>query len=174
MFAHRVLALGLVLGLLVAGPVRADEVATGVAAMPGAVDEVRIGGTWTDGNDSGVYRIVVTRSGGDEVTARLFVQWVAYTDDGGAAVRNSVEITEFAALKVDIDDFTAELDDDGLSVFIRTIDPNGPDDLAYELFVFSPSDHRFGLATNSEQFRRKGISPFRPELREKQVARGHS
>ena len=148
MFAHHVLALGLALGLLVTGPARADEVADGVAAIPGAVDEVRIGGTWADGNDSGVYRIVVTRSGGDEVTARLFVQWVAYDDEGGAAVRHSIEIKEFAALKVDIDDFTSESDADGLSVFIRTIDPNGTNDLAYELFVFSPTDYRFGPATN--------------------------
>jgi hypothetical protein len=148
MFAHHVLALGLALGLLVAGPVRADEVADGVAAIPGAVDEVRIGGTWAEGDDSGVYRIVITRSGGDQVTARLFVQWVAYTDDGGAAVTNSIEIEEFAALNVDIDDFTSESDADGLSVFIRTIDPAGADDLAYELFVFSPSEYRFGPATN--------------------------
>ncbi len=149
MFAHHVLALGLALGLLVTAPVRADEVADGVAAIPGAVDEVRIGGTWADGdNNSGVYRIVVTRSGGDEVTARLFVQWVAYDDDGGAAVQHSIEIKEFADLNVDIDDFSSESDADGLSVFIRTIDPNGTNDLAYELFVFSPTDYRFGPATN--------------------------
>ncbi len=148
MSVHRVLVLGLALGLLVAGPAAADEVAKGVAAIPGAVDEVRIGGTWADGADSGVYRIVVTRGGGDQVTARLFVQWVVYVDDGGATVRNSIEIKEFADLKVDLDDFTAELDDDGLTVFIRTIDPNGSDDLAYELFVFSPTDYRFGPATN--------------------------
>jgi len=148
MLVHHVLALGFALGLLVAGPARADEVADGVAAIPGAVDEVRVGGTWADGDNSGIYRIVVTRSGGDEVTARLFVQWVAYQGDGGATVQHSIEIKEFAALNVDIDDFTSESDADGLSVFIRTIDPNGPNDLAYELFVFSPTEYRFGPATN--------------------------
>jgi hypothetical protein len=148
MFVRHVLALGLALGLLVAGPLRADEVGDGVAAIPGAVDEVRIGGTWADDGDSGVYRIVITRSGGDQVTARLFVQWVAYDEDGGATVRHSVEIKEFADLNVDIDDFTSESDEDGLSVFIRTIDPGDNNDQSYQLFVFSPTNYRFGLATN--------------------------
>ncbi len=148
MFTRPFLALAFAFGLALAGPVRADPVAEGVAAIPGAVDEVRIGGTWADGAKSGVYRIVVTRGGGNEVTARLFVQWVAYSDDGGAKVQHSIEIKEFAALKVDIDDFTSESDKDGLSVFIRTTDPNGSNDLSYELFVFSPTDYRFGPATN--------------------------
>lgn len=149
MSARLALVAGLAFAFLFAGPARADQIADGIAAIPGAVDEVRIGGTWADGdNNSGVYRIVVTRSGGDEVTARLFVQWVAYDDDGGAAVQHSIEIKEFADLNVDIDDFSSESDADGLSVFIRTIDPNGTNDLAYELFVFSPTDYRFGPATN--------------------------
>jgi hypothetical protein len=139
---------GLLLGLAAAGPLRADPVADGVAAIPGVVEDIRIGGTWAARSQSGIYRIVVARTGGDQVTARLFVQWVAYDDDGGAKVQNSIEINEFAELAVDIDDFTSESDDEGLTVFIRTIDPNGNNDQAYELFVFSPSKYRFGPATN--------------------------
>jgi hypothetical protein len=131
-----------------ATPVVADPVADGVAAIPGAVEDARIGGTWSAGDKSGVFRIVVARAGGDAVTARLFVQWVAYQGDGSATVEDSVEIVEFAALSVDVDDYTSESDSDGLSVFIRTIDPNGSDDLIYELFVFSPSEYRFGPASN--------------------------
>ena len=146
------LIVGLVAGLAAAGggagPAAADPVAEGVAQIPGVVDEVRIGGTWSGGDRSGVYRIVVARSGGDQVTARLFVQWVAFADDGGAMVTHSMEIPEFAALGVDIDDFTSESDSDGLAVFIRTVDPDGADDLAYELYVFSPTDYRFDVATN--------------------------
>lgn len=146
MSARLALAATLVIGF--AGVAFADQVADGVAAIPGVVEEVRIGGTWERDGNSGIYRIVVTRSGGDAVTARLFVQWVAYQDDGGAAVVDSVEIAEFGALGVDIDDFTSESDAEGLSMFVRTIDPNGSNDIAYELFVFSPTEYRFGPASN--------------------------
>jgi hypothetical protein len=139
---------GLLIALAAAGPLRADPVADGVAAIPGVVEDVRIGGTWAARAQSGVYRIVVARTGGDQVTARLFVQWLAYDDDGGTKVQNSIEIKEFSALAVDIDDFTSESDDEGLTVFIRTIDPNGNNDQAYELFVFTPTKYRFGPATN--------------------------
>ncbi len=148
MSARLALVAGLAFAFLFAGPTRADQIADGIAAIPGAVDEVRIGGTWADDDKSGVYRIVIARSGGDEVTARLFIQWVAYDDDGQATVEHSLEIKEFAALNVDIDDFTSESDEDGLSVFIRTIDPGDNNDQSYQLFVFSPTNYRFGLATN--------------------------
>ncbi len=142
------LAVGLAAGLTLTIPARADDLADGVAAIPGAVEDVRIGGTWEANGNSGVYRIVVTRSGGNEITARLFVQWVAYQADGGTVVSHSIEIKEFAELGVDIDDYTSESDSDGLAVYIRTINPAGSDDLSYELFVFSPDDYRFGSASN--------------------------
>jgi hypothetical protein len=129
-------------------PPRADAVSDGVAMIPGAVEDVRIVGTWDDNGRSGVFRVIVARSGGDAVTARLFVQWVAYQSDGGATVDASIEIAELGELGVDIDDVTAESDVAGLTMFIRTIDPNGNGDLTYELFVFSPTDYRFGPASN--------------------------
>ena len=82
------------------------------------------------------------------MTARLFVQWVSYDDTGGAKVENTIEIKEFAELKVDIVDFTSESDGDGLSVFLQTLNPNGESDQNYELFVTSPTQYRFGPASN--------------------------
>jgi len=41
---------------LAASPALADELADGIAAMPGGVEDVRIGGTWQAGGKSGVYR----------------------------------------------------------------------------------------------------------------------
>ena len=141
--------LALIAGFAIgAGLARADPIADGVAAIPGVVEDVRVGGTWSDDGKSGTFRIVVTRGGGDMVTARLFVQWVAFQDAGGATVDHSIEIVELAELQVDVDDFVSESDEDGLSVFIRTIDPSGTDDLTYELFVFSPDEYLFDLATN--------------------------
>lgn len=129
-------------------PALADDVFDGIAGLPGSVEDVRIGGTWEDGGKIGTYRILVTRTGGEAVTARMFVQWVAYEDDGGATVEHTIEIEELGALGVDVIDFTSDADADGLSVFIQTLDPNGTLDEDYALYVFSPTQHRFGPASN--------------------------
>jgi hypothetical protein len=127
---------------------RADALTDGIATLPGAIEDVRIGGTWEAGGKTGAYRVLIARSGGDTVTARLFVQWIAYQDGGGSAVENTIEIKELADLKVDVIDYTSESDENGLSVFLQTLNPNGSGDQDYELFVFSPTEYRFGPASN--------------------------
>jgi hypothetical protein len=136
-----------VLALSVGGA-RADAILDGLKTLPGNVEDVRVGGTWDEDGKNGIYRVIISRSGGDTVTARLFVQWVSYDDTGGAKVENTIEIKELAALNVDIVDFTSESDSDGLSVFIQTLNPNGESDQNYELFVSSPTQYRFGPASN--------------------------
>ncbi len=142
------LAAALLAGLAVAPPARADALLDGLATMPASVEDVRIAGTWDAGDKTGAYRVIIARSVGEAVTARLFVQWIAYRDDGSTTVENTLEIKELADLKVDIVDYTSESDADGLSVFIQTLNPNGATDQNYELFVLSPSDYRFGPASN--------------------------
>jgi hypothetical protein len=142
---------GLLAAILAGGtalPALADEIFDGIAGLPGSVEDVRIGGTWEENGKIGAYRILVTRTGGEAVTARMFVQWVAYEDDGGATVEHTIEIEELAALNVDVVDFTSDADADGLSVYIQTLDPNGTADEDYALYVFSPTRHRFGPASN--------------------------
>jgi hypothetical protein len=138
----------LVLSLAFATPAFADALSDGIAALPGSVEDVRIAGTWQKEGKSGAYRVIVSRSGGDAVTARLFVQWIAYGEAGESTVENSMEITEFAPLNLDIVDFVSESDADGLSLYIETIDPSGSADEQYELHVIGPNDYRFGPATN--------------------------
>jgi hypothetical protein len=138
----------LAVGLAVAQPVRADELLDGVSAIPGSVEDVRIGGTWEREGKSGAYRVVISRSGAEPVTARLFVQWIAYEDGGEAGVEKTIEIKEFADLKLDVVNYVSESDDDGLSVYLETIDPNGNSDQSYELHVVSPAEYRFGPASN--------------------------
>ena len=139
---------GLLTGITFATPVFADSLVEGIAAMPGGVEDVRIGGTWQKDGRSGVYRIIIVRTGGDAVTARLFVQWVAYMDAGEAEVENSIEISELAPLGLDIVDSVSESDSDGLSVYLETLDPAGAGNEQYELHIFAPDDYRFGPATN--------------------------
>jgi len=135
-------------GLAFSQPALADAISDGIATLPGSVEDVRIGGTWQKDGKSGAYRIVIARTGGDAVTARLFIQWVAYGEAGETTVENSVEIPEFATLGLDIVDYVSESDAEGLSVYIETIDPQGSADEQYELHIFAPEDYRFGPATN--------------------------
>ncbi len=144
----RALLVGALVVVAGAGHARADALSDGVGTIPGAVEDVRIAGTWDLSGESGVYRLVVARTGGDPVTARLFVQWVAYAADGGSKLEHSVEIKEFTNLGVDIDDLTYQSDRSGLSVTIRTLDPNGTDDRTYQLQVTSPTDYRLAPASN--------------------------
>lgn len=148
MFAKLAFFTGLTASLAWVTPTFADTVSDGVAAMPGAVEDVRIGGTWQRNGKSGVYRIAIARSGGEAVTARFFIQWVAYMQAGEAAVEDSIEIVEIADLGLDVVDYFSESDAEGLTVFVETINPEDGANEQYELFVFAPDDYRFGPATN--------------------------
>lgn len=131
-----------------APPVLADGISDGIASLPGAIEDVRIGGTWQADGKSGVYRVLIARTGGDAITARLFIQWIAYGEAGEATLENTNEIVELASLGLDIIDYVSESDAEGLSAYIETIDPRGSTNEQYELFVFAPGDYRFGPATN--------------------------
>ena len=134
--------------IALASPGYADGISDGIAKLPGAVEDVRVAGTWQAEGKSGVYRMVIARTGGDAVTARLFVQWIAYGEAGEATLENTNEIVEFATLGLDIIDYVSESDAEGLSAYIEAVDPQGSINDQYELFVFAPDDYRFGPATN--------------------------
>jgi hypothetical protein len=143
--AAALMAIALV--LFAPAAVRADALSEGVGAMPAEVEDVRMAGTWTEGDVSGVYRVVIARTGGATIAARLFVQWLVYDDNGLLSVEESLEITALGELGIDIVDYTADLEEDGLSMFIDTIGGDGGDQL-YELFVTSRTEYRFGPASN--------------------------
>src|SRR5690606_29531810 len=84
----------------------ADALATGIAAIPPAVEDVRLFGAWEREGRSGVYRVVIARTGSGERQARLFVQWIATPEDGEASVMATTEITELGGLKTDVVDLT--------------------------------------------------------------------
>lgn len=148
MYRKYALITGFSVGVGLAGTALGDDMPDAVATIPGSIEDVRVGGSWENGARSGAYRIVVTRSGGDPATARLFVQWLAYGENGESVVDKSVEITELADLGLDIIDYISESDSDGLSVYIETVNPSDGFDETYELHLFSPTDYRFGPASN--------------------------
>ena len=148
MYRKYALITGFSVGVGLAGSAFADDLAESVRAIPGSVEDVRVSGTWEDADRNGVYRVVIARTGLEPVTARLFVQWVAYEADGSAVIDQSVEITELAALGLDVVDYETESDADGLSVFLQTVDPSDGFDETFELHMFSPTEYIFGPATN--------------------------
>lgn len=148
MYRKYALITGFSVGVGLAGTALADGLSDSVNALPGSVEDVRIGGTWESDDKSGVYRIVIARTGGEPATARLFVQWISYDDAGQANVDRSVEIMELADLHLDIVDYTSEVDADGLSVYLETVNPAGELDETYELHLFSPTEYIFGPASN--------------------------
>ena len=148
MYRKYALITGFSVGLGLGGTAMADDTAETVRAIPGNVEDVSMGGNWEDGDQSGAYRIVVTRGGLDRITARLFVQWIAYSDAGEATVANSMEITELGELGVDIVNLSSESDEQGLSVFVDTMNGGGAMTETYEVHIFSPDDYMFGPASN--------------------------
>ena len=141
--------IGLAAAMAFPPAVLADPLLDGIGKLPGAVEDMRVGGTWERNGKSGVYRVVITRSGGDTVIARLFVQWIAH-HGGDMSVDDTIEIKELSALKVDVVDYTFDSDRTGLSVQLEIIDPNGNADQTYELRVASPTDYKFGPAGTTD------------------------
>jgi hypothetical protein len=131
-----------------APPASADIVSDAISVMPGSVQEVRFAGSWQISGRNGAYRIVIARSDGGAPASRLFIQWIAYGEPGGANLAASIEISEFAAGGLNILDYSAVSDAEGLSMYLEVFDPGRGGNEEYELFVFAPNEYRLGTATN--------------------------
>ena len=133
--------------VLMGVPAWGDTLPDAVTAIPGSIEDVRMVGSWEADDGVGSYRIVVARDHAEATSARLFVQWVSY---GGSSARidQSIEIAEVADAGLDVIDYNAESDPDGLSLYLEMIDHNDGLDETYELHLFSPTDYIFGPATN--------------------------
>ncbi len=147
---HALVLLAVAVGICLApaAPARADALAEAAASLAPSVQDVRLAGTWEKDGRKGVYRVIVARTAAPGPTARMFVQWIAIGVDGSQRVERSIEITELAALKLDVSDFVTEPDPDGLSVFVEVIDAAKDTDQSYELFIEDDGTYRFGPASN--------------------------
>jgi hypothetical protein len=127
---------------------KADAISDSVGSLEASVQDVRITGTWQIEGRKGVYRILIARPSVAKPTARLFVQWIATGADGSQTIDRTIEVTELPALKLDIADYVAETDTDGLSVFVETTNPANDSDQSYELILDNDGTYRFGPASN--------------------------
>lgn len=134
--------------LMLTGVARADALDDAVAAIPGEIEEVRLVGSWTMDDRQGGYRVVIARAGEDLSASRLFVQWLSVGDDGSVQLDHHQEIAELAELAVELVDYHAESDSEGLSLFLDTFDAANDSSQTYELFIFGPDDYQFGPASN--------------------------
>ncbi len=143
------LILILTLAVPVAEPLKAaDPLRPAIQAMPLEIEEVRLFGRWTLEERGGVFRGIVTRSGSDPRTARLFLQWLAIDEEKKATLHATTEIIEFQELATNIVEFRHEQDPEGIVIFIDTIDSDDQNENTYELFLKTPEEYEFSLATN--------------------------
>ncbi len=148
MLRSALFGLAIALPLAAMPSARADSISDAVGSLESSIQDVRIAGAWEKEGRKGVYRIVISRTAVDKPTARLFVQWIAVGVDGSQAIDKTMEISELIGLKLDIVDFVAETDPDGLSIYVETLDPANDTDQSYELFIDNDGTYRFGPASN--------------------------
>ncbi|MCX5515177.1 hypothetical protein C3941_12530 [Kaistia algarum] len=133
--------------ILTAAPAFADPLADSIATIDPSVRQIRVPGSWEKDGKKGIYRVVLTRTADAQPTARLFVQWLVLASDGTPSLERSIEISELAALKLDVADFTTDIEG-GLTVFLEIAHPAADAAASYELIVDDDGTYRFGLASN--------------------------
>ena len=76
-----------------------------VPEVPAEVVEVRSFGTWEAAEQSGHYRLVVTRSGFEHVTGEVYLEWIAETEEGPVRVEATsvTEVNEAGTFAVGIE-----------------------------------------------------------------------
>ncbi|MBL8574190.1 MAG: hypothetical protein JNM13_10980 [Hyphomicrobiaceae bacterium] len=129
-----------------AGP---DFLAGSVVSLPADIEDVRVVGNWTDAEGkTGVYRIVVVRTGSSTIVARLFVQWLTYPVGGTSGeVLSTVEIDQVRQLGANIVDYTFEDGGSELQIHL-TLSKAGDADREYEVIIRAADDYRFEPAGN--------------------------
>ncbi|TPQ48937.1 hypothetical protein C2U72_21145 [Prosthecomicrobium hirschii] len=142
----------LALAALVAIPAahaRADALADRIGQIPAEVEETRLVGEWTEGTETGTYRIVVVRTGLQEVRTRLFVQWIV-PSEAAPRLKATTEIEEVIELGGDVKETTIELADNTLQM---TVDLGGSARTAgqYLVTVEAPGRYSFKKAPPAPQ-----------------------
>ena len=119
-----------------------DPVFDMIARLPVAITDLRLVGEWSEGEEVGIYRTIITQDMVLGGASRLFVQWLVATDKG-PRIKHQIEIGELAKERVNIVDFTLEKDEEGLALYLETVAADGGFSTGYEVFIRSPDDYLF-------------------------------
>lgn len=72
-----------VLSLSVTGPARAASPAEIAAGVPVEIPQILTGGFWEEGDNSGIYRVIVVTAGsGENLFIEVFIQWLKIEENG--------------------------------------------------------------------------------------------
>ena len=133
------------------GPVRAagDPLGAAIAAMPADIEDVRLVGKWARDGKSGLYRVTVARRGGGEsFAARVFVQWLAYSDTDVGTIEATTEIAEIPAMKANVVDLAVDDEDGRLTLVLQLSGPGIDEAKSYEAVIKGPGEYVFQDAGN--------------------------
>ena len=127
------------------------KVLAAISALDPMIGDVQLVGPWTDGEQHGVWRTVMTQPAKEDGGNRFFVQQIEQSTTG-SRVSSSVEITEIAEVKGAVvgyrADSPAEGQESNLTLFFDILPLDGEVTDTYELFIAPNTPYRFGPASN--------------------------
>ncbi len=130
-----------------AAPPPVDPLFQMIESVPVAITDIRLVGEWSEGDEVGIFRTIVTQDMVLGGASRLFVQWLA-PGDTGPRIRHQIEIKELVEERINIVDFTAETDQQGLALYLETVAANGGFSSGFEVFITAPDEYLFQPISN--------------------------
>ena len=77
------------------------QVAADTIVVTADVSTVRTGGSWSEGENQGQYRVIITNRGFDHIVSKLYLQWlVQKPEEGVPQVRATVAFSAFNEMPV--------------------------------------------------------------------------
>ncbi|WP_082529485.1 hypothetical protein [Aurantimonas sp. Leaf443] len=138
-----------------AAPVPADVDAADARktaeGLPASVEDVQIVASWSEGEDSGVWRTVMVRSASDPGKYRFFLQQLR-VQDGRASLKSTEEVKEINMIEGAVVGYRADEPDpaapSSLTLFFEIMPVDGEIPETYQLFYTPGEPYRFGPASN--------------------------
>jgi hypothetical protein len=150
----RLAALLIALALLIPPPARAADDLKLAESIPVNLADVVTGGSWSEGSQGGFYRALVVMSGeGDKFGAKVFVQWLAISDESPVpTIVKTVPIAEIngqglanAALEFEGEDGK----DNEMTIVVNSYDFEKEKDLVFQVKAQGPGTYNVQKAPDS-------------------------
>ena len=100
-----------------AAPAPIDPLFQMIESVPVTITDLRLVGEWSEGDEVGIFRTIITQDMVLGGASRLFVQWLV-PGETGPQIKHQIEIKELIDERINIVDFTAETDQQLSPLFI--------------------------------------------------------